>query len=121
MVKSADTADLKSADPNRSWGFKSPSGHQQPIVGQFISGYFHSATSGHLDNQSNRGASGTGVVVESGLFWTLSFCVAVTKFSELLPAASKINLDLVARGSAPKAILKGAWYTNRSPQALPRP
>jgi hypothetical protein len=28
MVKSADTADLKSADPNRSWGFKSPSGHQ---------------------------------------------------------------------------------------------
>ncbi len=27
MVKSADTADLKSADPNRSWGFKSPSGH----------------------------------------------------------------------------------------------
>jgi len=30
-------------------------------------------------------------------------------------------LDLVARGSAPKAILKGAWYTNRSPQALPRP
>ena len=28
MVKSADTADLKSADLNRSWGFKSPSGHQ---------------------------------------------------------------------------------------------
>jgi xylose isomerase len=28
MVKSADTADLKSADPKRSWGFKSPSGHQ---------------------------------------------------------------------------------------------
>ena len=27
MVKSADTADLKSADLNRSWGFKSPSGH----------------------------------------------------------------------------------------------
>ncbi len=27
MVKSADTADLKSADPNRSWGFKSPFGH----------------------------------------------------------------------------------------------
>ena len=24
----ADAADLKSADPNRSWGFKSPSGHQ---------------------------------------------------------------------------------------------
>jgi hypothetical protein len=30
MVKSADTADLKSADLNRSWGFKSPSGHQIP-------------------------------------------------------------------------------------------
>jgi hypothetical protein len=29
-VKSADTADLKSADPKRSWGFKSPSGHQNP-------------------------------------------------------------------------------------------
>src|SRR6187402_2011536 len=29
MVKSADTADLKSADLNRSWGFKSPSGHQR--------------------------------------------------------------------------------------------
>ena len=29
MVKSADTADLKSADLNRSWGFKSPSGHQK--------------------------------------------------------------------------------------------
>ena len=29
MVKSADTADLKSADLNRSWGFKSPSGHQE--------------------------------------------------------------------------------------------
>jgi len=28
MVESADTADLKSADPNRSWGFKSPSGYQ---------------------------------------------------------------------------------------------
>ncbi len=27
MVKSADTADLKSADPKGSWGFKSPSGH----------------------------------------------------------------------------------------------
>jgi hypothetical protein len=27
MVKSADTADLKSADHKRSWGFKSPSGH----------------------------------------------------------------------------------------------
>ena len=32
MVKSADTADLKSADLNRSWGFKSPSGHHR-IVG----------------------------------------------------------------------------------------
>ena len=29
MVKSADTADLKSADLNRSWGFKSPSGHHR--------------------------------------------------------------------------------------------
>src|SRR5258707_11143104 len=29
MVKSADTADLKSADLNRSWGFKSPSGHHK--------------------------------------------------------------------------------------------
>ncbi len=29
MAKSADAADLKSADPYRSWGFKSPSGHQQ--------------------------------------------------------------------------------------------
>ena len=29
MAKSADAADLKSADPNGSWGFKSPSGHQQ--------------------------------------------------------------------------------------------
>jgi hypothetical protein len=29
MVKSADTADLKSADLNRSWGFKSPSGHHE--------------------------------------------------------------------------------------------
>jgi hypothetical protein len=27
MVKSADTADLKSADLKGSWGFKSPSGH----------------------------------------------------------------------------------------------
>ncbi len=29
MAKSADAADLKSADLNRSWGFKSPSGHQK--------------------------------------------------------------------------------------------
>ena len=29
MAKSADAADLKSADLNRSWGFKSPSGHQR--------------------------------------------------------------------------------------------
>jgi hypothetical protein len=29
MAKLADAADLKSADLNRSWGFKSPSGHQQ--------------------------------------------------------------------------------------------
>ena len=28
MAKSADAADLKSADLNGSWGFKSPSGHQ---------------------------------------------------------------------------------------------
>ena len=28
MAKLADAADLKSADLNRSWGFKSPSGHQ---------------------------------------------------------------------------------------------
>jgi hypothetical protein len=28
MVKSADTADLKSADLKGSWEFKSPSGHQ---------------------------------------------------------------------------------------------
>jgi hypothetical protein len=28
MVKSADTADLKSAGDNTPWGFKSPSGHQ---------------------------------------------------------------------------------------------
>jgi len=27
MAKSADAADLKSADLYRSWGFKSPSGH----------------------------------------------------------------------------------------------
>ncbi len=27
MAKLADAADLKSADPYRSWGFKSPSGH----------------------------------------------------------------------------------------------
>ena len=33
MVKSADTADLKSADPNRSWGFKSPSGHHDFMPG----------------------------------------------------------------------------------------
>ena len=31
MVKSADTADLKSADPKGSWGFKSPSGHQDML------------------------------------------------------------------------------------------
>jgi hypothetical protein len=31
-VKSADTADLKSADLNRSWGFKSPSGHQKKSI-----------------------------------------------------------------------------------------
>jgi hypothetical protein len=30
MVESADTADLKSADPKGSWEFKSPSGHQSP-------------------------------------------------------------------------------------------
>ena len=29
MAKLADAADLKSADPNRSWGFKSPSGHHK--------------------------------------------------------------------------------------------
>ncbi len=29
MVKSADTADLKSAGLNRPWGFKSPSGHHK--------------------------------------------------------------------------------------------
>ena len=29
MAKSADAADLKSADLNRSWGFKSPSGHHR--------------------------------------------------------------------------------------------
>ena len=28
MAKLADAADLKFADLNRSWGFKSPSGHQ---------------------------------------------------------------------------------------------
>jgi hypothetical protein len=28
MAKSADAADLKSADPQGLWGFKSPSGHQ---------------------------------------------------------------------------------------------
>ncbi len=32
MVKSADTADLKSADHKRSWGFKSPSGHQKQFL-----------------------------------------------------------------------------------------
>ena len=32
MVKSADTADLKSADHKRSWGFKSPSGHHEIFV-----------------------------------------------------------------------------------------
>jgi hypothetical protein len=36
MVKSADTADLKSADPNRSWGFKSPSGHQNIDLTVFL-------------------------------------------------------------------------------------
>jgi hypothetical protein len=29
MAKLADAADLKSADPYRSWGFKSPSGHHR--------------------------------------------------------------------------------------------
>ena len=29
MAKLADAADLKSADLNRSWGFKSPSGHHR--------------------------------------------------------------------------------------------
>jgi hypothetical protein len=32
MVESADTADLKSADHNRSWGFKSPSGHHKALI-----------------------------------------------------------------------------------------
>lgn len=32
MAKLADAADLKSADPNRSWGFDSPSGHQSFLV-----------------------------------------------------------------------------------------
>ena len=32
MVKSADTADLKSADLKGSWGFKSPSGHHRMIM-----------------------------------------------------------------------------------------
>jgi hypothetical protein len=36
MVKSADTADLKSADHKRSWGFKSPSGHHQPFPPLYI-------------------------------------------------------------------------------------
>ena len=36
MVKSADTADLKSADLNRSWGFKSPSGHQNECLRRFF-------------------------------------------------------------------------------------
>jgi hypothetical protein len=36
MVKSADTADLKSADHKRSWGFKSPSGHQTSYNQQFL-------------------------------------------------------------------------------------
>jgi hypothetical protein len=31
MAKLADAADLKSADSNESWGFKSPSGHQISI------------------------------------------------------------------------------------------
>jgi hypothetical protein len=31
-IPSADTADLKSADLNRSWGFKSPSGHQHALT-----------------------------------------------------------------------------------------
>jgi len=29
MAKSADAADLKSADPQGLWGFKSPSGHHK--------------------------------------------------------------------------------------------
>ncbi len=29
MAELADAADLKSADSNRSWGFKSPSGHHR--------------------------------------------------------------------------------------------
>ena len=31
MAESADAADLKSADSNRSWGFKSPSGHHERV------------------------------------------------------------------------------------------
>ncbi len=30
MAKLADAADLKSADSNELWGFKSPSRHQNP-------------------------------------------------------------------------------------------
>ena len=32
MAKLADAADLKSADLNRSWGFKSPSGHHITVL-----------------------------------------------------------------------------------------
>ena len=38
MAKLADAADLKSADLNRSWGFKSPSGHQQVNNSDTIAG-----------------------------------------------------------------------------------
>ena len=53
MVKSADTADLKSADRKRSWGFKSPSGHHDGLVAVILAddagGGGGSGRAGHRD------------------------------------------------------------------------
>ena len=75
MVKSADTADLKSADLNRSWGFKSPSGHQKYVTSidfsktQTLDGIIRKSTP--IFCAITEGFSGSGTVsVQQALYMT---------------------------------------------------
>ena len=56
----------------------------------------------------------------SGQDWQVDLPFSLRAFQSFT-GDIQINLDSVAPRFAPKAILKGAWYTNRWPQALLRP
>ena len=107
MVKSADTADLKSAALNRAWGFKSPSGHHNDAG--ITSGTSSPICLGFAAGGESYPDPGYTIYVTTQLIYVGTTVVQISTYDQT-PIIYSVSPPVIPDGTTSTVVVAGAHF-----------